>query len=208
MIESMNRRRFLGLTGASLALAGVVGAKEGGDLSMLRVAMLSQWHAHAKGYADRLRSLPEVKITAVWDEQPERGAAWAQELKADFEADLAALLRRDDVDAVACNAPTSMHAELMTASANAGKHVFTEKVMALTVDECNRIGDAVKKNNVKFCISFPFRTRSEVLYAKHAVEEGLLGQLTFIRVRVAHNGGSGGWLPPHFWDPLTTGGAR
>lgn len=206
MVESMSRRGFLTRTGASLALSGAVGAQERGDQSMLRVAMLSQWHAHAKGYADRLRNLPDVTITAVWDEEPERGSAWATELRADFEADLGKLLAREDVDAVVCDAPTSMHADVMTAAANAGKHIFTEKVMALTVDECNRIREAVKRNNVKFCISFPFRTRPEVLYAKQAVDEGLLGQLTFLRVRVAHNGGSGGWLPPHFWDPVTTGG--
>jgi predicted dehydrogenase len=94
----------------------------------------------------------------------------------------------------------------MVAAAKAGKHIFTEKVMALTLDECNRIAEAVKQAGVKFCISFPYRTRSETLYAKKAVEDGLLGQLTFLRVRVAHDGGSGGWLPPHFWDLVQTGG--
>ncbi len=173
---------------------------------MLRVAMVSKWHAHARGYAETLRKMPDVQVTRVWDEQPERGTEWAKEIDAEWEPDYAKLLKRKDVDAICCNAPSNRHAELMIAAANAGKHIFTEKVMALTIDECNRITDAVVKNNVKFCISFPFRTRPEVLYAKKAVDEGLLGRLTFIRARIAHDGGSAGWLPEHFWCAKECGG--
>ncbi len=200
----LDRRGFLRAGGAAVVAASAI-ANEGGG-AMVRVAMLSKWHAHAKGYAESLRKMPDVKLTLVWDEEPERGAAWAKELGVEFDPNLDAIWKRGDVDAVACCAPTNRHAEIMTAAADAGKHVFTEKVMALTIDECNRVRDAVKKNNVKFCISYPFRTRPEVLYAKQAVDDGLLGQLTFIRARVAHNAGSAGWLPPHFWDPVGCGG--
>jgi len=211
--DAIGRRAFLEQGGAAAAITALgaatrsaaVPAKEG-DKPMLRVAMLSAWHAHARGYGKTLASMPEVKIASVWDELPERGKAWAETLKAPFEPDLAAIFKRDDVDAVAIDAPTNRHAEIMVAAAQAGKHIFTEKVMALTVAECNRISDAVRAAKVKFCISFPFRTRPEMLYAKKAVEDGLLGELSFLRVRVAHDGGCGGWLPPHFWDPVQCGG--
>ena len=130
---------------------------------MLRVAMLSKWHVHAEGYAKFLQGLDNVQITAVWDEEPERGRKWAEDLKADFEEDLDTLLKRDDVDGVVVDAPTSMHADVMVAAANAGKHIFTEKAMALTVEECNRISEAVRKAGVKFCISFPARTAPQNL---------------------------------------------
>ncbi len=215
--DLIGRRAFLqrgGTATAMTALAGFAAANafaeekdaSKGETVMLRVAMLSAWHAHAKGYAKSLAEMPEVKITAVWDEDPARGESWAKGLKAPFERDLAAVFARNDVDAVVINAPTNRHAEIMIAAARAGKHIFTEKVMALTIDECNQVSEAVKQANVRFCISFPFRTRPETQYAKKAVDDGLLGQLTFLRVRVAHDGGSGGWLPPHFWDPVGTGG--
>lgn len=216
-IEPVSRRAFLAQGGAmaaaglgAAALGAESNAAEGrsakGETKMLNVAMLSGWHAHAKGYAKKLSEMPEVKITAVWDEAPERGQAWAKELDADWVPDLDAIWTRPDVDGVAIDAPTNMHADIMVAAADAGKHIFTEKVMALTVDECDRVGDAVRKANVKFCISFPFRTRPETLYAYQAVRDGLLGELSSLRVRVAHNAGSAGWLPPHFWDPVGTGG--
>ena len=217
MERSLDRRQFLrALTAAGTAAvaAGTSGSaedaadkakQEGGD-SMLKVAMLSGWHVHARGYAQTLAGMPGVKVTAVWDEDPKRGAAWAQELGVPFEKSLDAVLRRDDVAAVAVNAPTNRHAEVMVAAARAGKHIFTEKVMAPTVKECDEIAQAVRGANVKFCISFPHRTRPEYLYAHKAVQDGLLGTLTFLRARVAHNGASAGWLPPHFYDPVTCGG--
>jgi len=206
----LSRRGFIAGAGAATAAALAVGAQgaaaEEGSSPMLQVAMLSGWHAHAAGYGRTLRQMPDTEVTVVWDEEPERGQAWAEELEADWEPDYHAVLRRDDVQAVAVNAPTNMHTELMVAAANAGKHIFTEKVMALTVEECERISAAVREADVKFLISYPYRSRPDVQYAKQVVDEGLLGDLTFMRVRVAHNAGSAGWLPEHFWDPVQTGG--
>jgi 1,5-anhydro-D-fructose reductase (1,5-anhydro-D-mannitol-forming) len=173
---------------------------------MLRVAMLSGWHVHAKGYAKELQAMPEVKITAVWDEMPERGTAWAAELGADFEKDLEVLLKREDVDAVAVDTPTNMHTEVIIAAAKAGKHIFTEKVLALTVKECEEIAQAVREAGVKFCISFPHRTIPANLFAKKVAEEKLIGDITLLRVRNAHNGSVADWLPPHFYDEKACGG--
>jgi len=173
---------------------------------MLRVAMLSGWHVHAKGYGNNIQSFPDAQVTAVWDEEPARGKAWAEELGVPFEADLAACVARDDVDGVVVNAPTSMHPEVMIAAADAGKHIFTEKVMALTVKECDAISEAVRKAGVKFVVSMPQRTSPTSLFAKKVADEKLIGDITVLRVRVAHNGASADWLPPHFYDPETCGG--
>lgn len=221
--SEMDRRSFLaragvGMAGAALlargaraqdnANAGATPAAEKakGEGAMVNVAMLSKWHPHAKGYGNTLANMEGVKIACVWDEDPQRGQEWAKELNAPFIKDLDAVMARQDVNAVCVNAPSNRHAEIMVAAAETNKHIFTEKVMALTVKECEKIAKAVKKADVKFCISFPYRTRPECLYAKQAVEDGLLGKLTSLRVRVAHDGVSGDWLPPHFYDPVTCGG--
>ncbi|HEY5586169.1 MAG TPA: Gfo/Idh/MocA family oxidoreductase [Ruminiclostridium sp.] len=173
---------------------------------MVRVAMLSRWHVHADEYANELKSMDNVEITYVWDEIKERGAQWAVELGATFEANLDSLLMRDDVDAVAICSPTSMHKEIMVAAAEAGKHIFTEKVMAPTVKECEEISRAVKKAGVKFCISLPHRTFPANLFAKKIVQEKIIGDITFLRARVAHDGALANWLPDHFYDPELCGG--
>lgn len=210
--NSMDRRTFLARGGAvtvaaatGLAAARATAADEK-DGAKLRVAVMSKWHPHANGYAKTLASMPDVKITAVWDEDAKRGENWARQLKAPFIADYNEVVNRKDVDGVMITAPSSMHADIMVAAAKAGKHIFTEKVLALTVDDCNRVAEAVKAANVKFCISFPFRTKPAMLYAKKVIDEGLIGQVTFIRVRNAHDGASGKWLPDYFWDEKTCGG--
>lgn len=173
---------------------------------MFRVAMLSKWHVHAVDYANQLKELDNAKIIAVWDEEADRGAEWSKELGVDFEADLHKLLQRSDIDGVVVNTPTNLHEKVMVAAANMGKHIFTEKVMALTVKDCGKIADAVKKAGVKFCISFPHRTQPHNLFAKKVVEEKLVGDITLLRVRNAHNGAVANWLPVHFYDPEACGG--
>ena len=173
---------------------------------MLKVAMLSRWHVHAEGYAREFKSRDDVLLTAVWDEEPDKGAEFAKKLGISFEADLDKLLGRDDVDAVCVNAPTNMHPEVLIKAAKAGKHIFTEKVLALTNAEAAEIRKAVEESGVKFCISFPHRTFPHNLFAKKVAEEKLLGEISYMRVRNAHNGASAGWLPPHFYDEAQCGG--
>ena len=167
---------------------------------MLRVAILSGWHVHAEGYAQEFSELKDVKLTAVWDEDKKRGKYLAEKFGMEYVSDLDALLARSDVDAVSVTTPTNMHREVIIKAAKAGKHVFTEKVFAATVKEANEMRTAIKGAGVKFCISFPHRCVPHNLYAKKVADEGLLGKITFMRVRNAHNGASAGWLPPHFYD--------
>ena len=173
---------------------------------MLRVAMLSRWHVHADQYAREIRANANADVRAVWDEAPQRGTAWAAELGVPFEADLDALLGDDAIDAVCVTTPTAMHREAMVKAAAAGKHIFTEKVLATTVADCRAIAEAVEAHGVKFCISFPRRAQPELLYAKQALDDGLFGTVTALRVRVAHDGAVRDWLPAHFYDADACGG--
>ena len=60
----------------------------------------------------------------------------------------------------------------------------------ITVRECDAISEAVRKAGVKFCISMPQRTRPTTLFAKQVADEKLIGDVTLLRVRGAHNGAS------------------
>lgn len=173
---------------------------------MINVAMLSKWHVHADGYAKEVQESGNAKITCVWDENVKRGSDWAKELGVDFEENLDKLLKRSDVDGVVINTPTSDHCKVMVAAANAGKHIFTEKAMAPTLDECKKISAAVAENGVKFCISHPNLTSSFVQYAKQVMDDGLLGEVNYMRMRAAHNGSYNGWLPDYWYDVEKAGG--
>ncbi|MGF6947954.1 scyllo-inositol 2-dehydrogenase (NAD+) [Neobacillus sp. B4I6] len=179
---------------------------------MINVALLSKWHVHADDYARQAKDNGQIKIKVVWDENVERGQEWAKKLAVPFEQDLKKVLTNPEIEAVIVDTPTNLHKEIIILSAENKKHIFTEKVLAFTVKDCNEIFDAVKKNNVKLMVSLPRLTENYYLYAEQILSEGLLGKLTSIRCRLAHNGavpieGSpNGWLPKHFFDKEECGG--
>jgi 1,5-anhydro-D-fructose reductase (1,5-anhydro-D-mannitol-forming) len=170
----------------------------------IKIGMLSRWHVHADEYARAVNDSPHARVHAVWDEDPARGARWAAELGVDCIADYGQLF--DAVDAVIVTAPTERHAELIIAAARAGKHVFTEKVLAPRLADARRIAAAVRAASIHFAISFPRRTIAPLLYAKARIESGALGNVTLLRIRIAHDGALRNWLPEYFYDPVACGG--
>ncbi len=167
---------------------------------MIKIAMLSQWHVHAGGYAQGINSSGKAKVVAVWDDDKERGERWAKELDCPFYGDLDELLAKDDIDAVVCDAPTTAHKEILVKAAKAGKHIFTEKALCPTVAECLEVKKAIEEAGVTFVISYPQRGRPCVQFAKKMMEKNAFGKITFVRVRDAHNGVSGGWLPEYWFN--------
>lgn len=174
---------------------------------MLRVAMLSFWHVHARDYAKQATANPSTEIVAAWDEEPERGRAQAAELGVRFYENLDELLAQTTIDAVIIDTPTNLHCDVMLAAARAGKHIFTEKVIAPTLHEVNNILAAVEQAGVKLTVSLPWLNFGYTLAIRDMLERRLLGELTLVRTRLAHNGALGNaWLPEHFFDLEQTGG--
>src|SRR5699024_9723457 len=116
---------------------------------MIKVALLSRWHVHADDYARDIQANEDLSIGLIWDEDVERGEGWAKELDVPFEQDLEAVLSNPDIDAVIVNTPTNMHKEVIIAAAKHKKHIFTEKVLAFTVEDAEAIYTAVKEAGVQ-----------------------------------------------------------
>lgn len=173
---------------------------------MLQVALVGAWHVHFNQYAQEVSGREDCTVTALWDDDEARGRDAAQQYDCVFEPDYDKLLAREDVEAVVIASATNQHVELIGKAAEAGKHIFTEKVLCFTTGEAEELRNSVKENNIQFCISFPWRTRRELMYAKKVLDEGILGEVTYARVRNAHNGASKGWLPDHFFDEKACGG--
>lgn len=173
---------------------------------MLQVALVGTWHVHFDQYAEEISGREDCKVTALWDDDPERGGKAAEKYGCAFEGDYDALLARSDVDAIVIASATNQHTELIKKAAQAKKHIFTEKVLCFSYEEAQMLKKVIDENNIKFCISFPWRTKSEILYAKQAIATGALGDITFGRVRNAHDGAVAGWLPEHFFDEKACGG--
>ncbi|GDY14323.1 dehydrogenase [Planctomycetota bacterium] len=172
----------------------------------IRIAALSAWHVHADEYARQVNRHAGAQIAVVWDDDAARGRSWAEKLGVPFVAELGQILADPSIDGVLVCSSTRSHPEVMVAAASAGKHIFTEKVLAITLAEAERIAAAVRTAGVRFAISMPHRCNANNRYAHQAIARGLLGRLASFRFRNSHNGATGGWLPAHFLDPVPSGG--
>ncbi len=158
------------------------------------VALLSFAHVHARGYADQVRDHPDLTTVAIWDEDLPRGQAEAEKRGVPFYDELETVLALPEVEAVVCNAPTNMHKEILIAAAQAGKHIFTEKSLTITTEDATEVLRAVEDSGVRFMISLPSRTRPEILFAKKVLDDGLLGEVTTMRARIAHMAALDRWF--------------
>jgi predicted dehydrogenase len=98
-------------------------------------------------------------------------------------SDYRELLGRDDIDLIDCCAPNHQHEELVLAAAAAGKHIYCEKPLALSVIEGQRMVEAVNQARVKGQITFNFRFMPAMTRARQLVEEGFLGRVYSFRGR-------------------------
>lgn len=125
---------------------------------------------HAENLAYRV---PGATLAAVADPLPGAAEKLASTLGVTKAySDLQALLEDPEIDAVAIAAPARTHAEWVIAAANAGKHVFCEKPMAVTLDEADRAIAAAKRAGVVLQVGFNRRFDSGFAAAIAAVKTG------------------------------------
>ncbi|MET7280398.1 Gfo/Idh/MocA family oxidoreductase [Kribbella sp. NPDC005582] len=178
----------------------------------LKIATLGFWHVHAGDYSRQAQEHPGTELVAVWDPDEERGKAGAEAFGVSYTSDLDALLA-GDIDGVVITTATDEHRDLMVKVAQAGKHIFTEKVLAPTVAEAEEIIAATDDNGVKLVVSLPRLAHGYTNAIREVLDSGRLGQVTYARVRLSHDGaiardGKEGWLPQRFFEPKAAiGGA-
>ena len=154
----------------------------------IRIAIVGYWHVHARDYAADAAANPDTEVVAVWDDDLARGRAGADSLGVPFEPDLGALLARADIDAVVVTTSTDQHRDVMVRAAQAGKHIYTEKVLAPTVAEAEEIVAAADAAGVRLFVSLPRLYAGYTAALAEIVDAGTLGQLVYGRVRLSHDG--------------------
>lgn len=175
---------------------------------VIGVGIAGFWHVHADDYARDATEHPGTRVVAGWDADADLGAEGAKRLGVDHADSLDALLSRPDVDAITVTTATSDHTEVIGRAIRAGKHVFTEKLLAPTVAESEALAEQARDAGVALVVSLPRLSDPAIVAASALVDEGALGAVTYARVRMAHDGWLGGWLPERFADPVAAvGGA-
>ena len=126
-----------------------------------------------------------------------------------YSGEIDGFLKHPGLDIVAIATPSGAHLEPAIAAAKAGKHVICEKPLEITLERCEKMVKACKKNKVLLGGIFPQRTLEATQTIKAAVDAGRFGKLTMCsalvpwhRTQQYYDGG--GWRGT--WD-LDGGGA-
>jgi len=93
------------------------------------------------------------------------------------------LLERDDIDAVAVTSPDFMHEEHASAALDAGKHVFCEKPLSISIEGCDRILRAWKASGKKLMVGFNMRYMNVYRAMKEIIDSGAIGEMKAVWYR-------------------------
>ena len=136
-------------------------------------------------YCDRWRAQPEmgVRVVAGWDHDAARAEGNCANFGLQQAESVEALLGRGDIDAVVIGAETSMHADLVEQAAAAGKAIVVQKPISLTMEQADRIVDAVNRTGVPFTLAWQMRVERFNVQAKSLLESGDFGRVFQVRRR-------------------------
>jgi myo-inositol 2-dehydrogenase/D-chiro-inositol 1-dehydrogenase len=137
-----------------------------------------------KRHARNLRyRVPGARLVAACSVVPDE-LAWAREelgVEQTYES-YDEMIASKEIDAVFLVSTSSFHAEQIKAGLAAGKHVFSEKPMGVTIEECHDVEKAVAAApDLHFQLGFVRRFDPSYAYAKKMIEEGAIGEPFLVR---------------------------
>jgi predicted dehydrogenase len=119
---------------------------------------------------------PDVKVTALCDtDTGSLERARQQTGVSTFSTDYNEIVKRDDVHAVIIATPNAFHPPIAHAAIANGKHVLSEKPLALNYADAKGMADAADKAGVRHMTAFTYRFVPSMRYLAHLVKRGDLG---------------------------------
>ena len=128
-------------------------------------------------HARALSEVPSTRLVACLSRETARAEKFAMEHGCAALSDIDVFLAHPDLDVVSICTPSGAHLEPALAAVAAGKHLFVEKPLEVTLERCLRIVEAADAANVICSGVFQSRSLPDVLLIKHALEQGRLGNV-------------------------------
>jgi predicted dehydrogenase len=158
-----------------------VASSSAGSRERIRVAVIGAGFS-GSAHVDALSRLRDVEVTGVLASSPDRAHAAAERLRvARGYASLADVLSDDDLDAVHICTPNVLHADMITAALDAGKHVLAEKPLALDAAQARTLASLAGRANVVTGVCFNYRHFPLVQQLRAEVRGGEYGRPHLIR---------------------------
>lgn len=135
-----------------------------------------------KIHLKNLLQIPGVKVLVATDPFPE-----AQQFAVDLGvpsvvADYQEIIANPGIDAIIICSPTDTHFEIIQKAAAAGKHIFCEKPLDMTVEAIQQIQEIVTKAGVKLQVGFNRRFDVHFAKVREMVEQGQVGDTHILKI--------------------------
>jgi UDP-N-acetyl-2-amino-2-deoxyglucuronate dehydrogenase len=140
----------------------------------------------AKRHAELLGNniIAGARLAAVCDEDLSRASYWGDRFHVPVCRTVEELAQHSDVQAVSILTPSGMHPQQAITVARAGRHVVTEKPMALKLEDADAMIQACDSAGVKLFVVKQNRFNVPVIKLREALDAGRFGRLVLGTVRV------------------------
>ena len=125
------------------------------------------------------RSIKGARLAAVADIDQKAAKSVAGD--ANVYSDFHEMVSDPSVEGIIVCTPPFLKLEITKEAANAGKAVFCEKPISVTLDEADRMKEIVKKGGIRFQVGYQRRFDPSYMKARHSMETGELGQLLLLK---------------------------
>jgi predicted dehydrogenase len=148
----------------------------------LQLGIIGCGRAAGQLHLPSLKRVNDLEVVALADVERPRLDALADQFGVTGRySDYRRLLADPRIDVVAVCVPPQLHVEISLAVIDAGKHLFVEKPLALSLDDCDRLIDRARHRSVKATVGLNFRHHRQVQQAREWIQRGRLGPLELLR---------------------------
>lgn len=172
-----SRRHFIQAPVAALGGSALLPAQSPNDTVRVAIIGVGNRGSYLLRHMSRV---PGVKVVAVCDINPETLRRVAGDTYEAYE-EYRKLLERKDIDAVVIATPVDTHRAISLAALDLGKHVYCEKPMALTPEDCKVVATAAAHAKGIFQAGFQLRHDPNRAAAMRFVQQGGIGRVLFLQ---------------------------
>ena len=192
-----NRRSFIKKSGLFLSAVFLPFPGRILDLSQkkLGVALVGLGYYSTDLLAPSLQLTDHCELRGIVTGSPEKIPVWQRKYGIkdsniyNYE-NMDGIANNEDIDVIYIVLPTGLHAEYAIKAANTGKHVWCEKPMARTAEECQQIIDACNKNKVKLSIGYRMQHETNTQLVTKWAKTHPYGKIEKVISEAGYNGGT------------------
>jgi inositol 2-dehydrogenase len=168
------------------------------NIGLIGLGRLGKIYAHHLAYR-----VKNANLIAVADIQDNLAKQIANEFDVEnYYTKHSDLIRNKNINAVVIISPTSTHKEIVIEAAKAGKSIFCEKPVSISLEEAYEMQAVVDKTGVFFQMGFQRRFDSGYIEAQNKIKEGIIGEPVVLK-----SSSRDPFAPPiEFCDPKKSGG--